>query len=64
MLDFLPYLVRSALRNKVRTILTLLGVMVAVGVFSLLASLESSMNRTIDQTAQSSLLIVQEKDQW
>jgi len=64
MLDFLPYLVRSALRNKVRTALTLLGVMVAVGVFSLLASLESSMNRTIDRTAQSSLLVVQEKDQW
>ena len=64
MLDFLPYLVRSALRNKVRTVLTLLGVMVAVGVFSLLASLESSMNRAIDRTAQSALLVVTEKDQW
>jgi hypothetical protein len=64
MLDFVPYLVRSALRNKVRTVLTLFGVMVAVGVFSLLASLESSMHRSIDRTAQSALLVVNEKDKW
>ena len=43
---------------------TLFGVMVAVGVFCLLASIETSMNRTIDRTAQSSLLVVTQKDQW
>ena len=64
MFKFLPYVVRSALRNKVRTILTVVGVIVAVGVFSLLASLGSSMNRTIDRAAQNALLVVGEKDQW
>ena len=64
MFRFLPYVLRSALRNKVRTTLTLLGVLVAVGVFSLLASLEGSMNRTVDRAAQNTLLVVGQKDQW
>ena len=64
MLRFWPYILRSALRSKVRTTLTLLGVMVAIGIFSLLASIESSMNESIDSAAQKSLLIVNEKDQW
>jgi cell division protein FtsX len=61
---FWPYIIRNVLRNKVRTLLTLLGVTVAVGIFCLLASIESSMNRTIDDVAQQSLLVVNEKDQW
>ncbi len=64
MLKFLPYTLRSASRNKVRTVLTLLGVMVAVGIFCFLASIESSMDEAIDRVAQRTLLVVNEKDQW
>ena len=64
MLELLPYILKSARRSKVRTTLTLLGVMVAIGIFALLASIESSMNVTIDSVAQQSLLILNEKDQW
>jgi type II secretory pathway component PulJ len=64
LLKFWPYIIRNVLRNKVRTGLTLLGVMIAVGIFCLLASIESSMFRSIDRVAQGSLLVVNEKDQW
>jgi len=61
---FLPYVLRSILRNKVRTVLTLFGLMVAVGIFCFLVSIETSMEQTIDRAAQSSLLVVTQKDQW
>ena len=64
MFRFWPYILRSTRRSKVRTVLTLLGIMVAIGIFSLLASIESSMNVTIDSVAQQTLLILNEKDQW
>jgi hypothetical protein len=61
---FFPYILRSMLRSKVRSVLTLLGLMVAVGIYCFLASIESSMNKSIDQTAQSTLLVVNQKDRW
>ena len=64
MIKFVPYILRSVFRNKVRTMLTLMGLMVAVGIYCFLASIESSMNDTIDRAAQNSLLILSEKDQW
>ncbi len=64
MIKFVPYILRSVFRNKVRTVLTLMGLMVAVGIYCFLASIESSMNDTIDRAAQNSLLILNEKDQW
>ena len=64
MLGFLRYIARNVLRNKTRTTLTVLGVTVAVAIFCFLASIESSMNRSIDQVSQSSLLVIAEKDQW
>ena len=64
MRKFLPYILRGLGRSRVRTTLTVLGVMVAVGVFSLLASLESSMDRTIDQASRNTMLIVTQSDQW
>ena len=60
----LPYVVRSTVRSKVRSTLTLLGVTVAVAVFCFLASIRSSMQASIDRVAQSTLLILSEKDQW
>lgn len=64
MIKFWPYILRNVTRNKVRTGLTLLGVMVAVGIFCFLASIESSMHGSIDRAAQNTLLVVNEKDQW
>jgi cell division protein FtsX len=64
MIKFWPYILRNVFRNKVRTVLTLLGVMVAVGIFCFLASIESSMHHAIDRVAQNSLLVLTEKDQW
>ena len=64
MTKLLPYVFRSIARNKVRTVLTLFGLMVAVGIFCFLVSIESSMERTIDRAAESSLLVVTQKDQW
>ena len=64
MFRFWPYVLRNVARNKVRTSLTLLGMMVAVGIFCFLASIESSMNSAIDKVAQNTLLVVNEKDQW
>jgi len=61
---FWPYILRNVLRNRVRTALTVLGMMVAVGIFCFLASIESSMHRAIDRVAQGSLLVLTEKDQW
>jgi len=61
---FLPYVMRSIFRNKVRTTLTVFGLMVAVGIFCFLTSIETSMNATIDRAAQSSMLVVTQKDQW
>ncbi len=42
---FLPYVLRSIVRNKVRTVLTLFGLMVAVGIFCFLVSIETSMDQ-------------------
>ena len=64
MIKFFPYVMRSVLRNKVRTVLTLFGLVVAVGIYCVLASVESSMNDTINASAQNSLLVLNEKDQW
>lgn len=64
MIRFLPYVFRSIVRNKVRTALTLFGLIVAVGVFCFLVSIETSMERTVERAAESSLLVVSQKDQW
>lgn len=60
----LAYIVKNALRNKVRTGLTLLGLMVAIGIFTFLAAVESTMTNTIDKASQSTLLVMAQKDQW
>ena len=63
-MKLMPYVLRSIARNKVRTVLTLFGLMVAVGIFCFLASIESSMHGSIDRVAQNTLLVLNEKDQW
>ncbi len=63
-MKLMPYVLRSIARNKVRTVLTLFGLMVAVGIFCFLVSIEHSMTNTIDKAAESSILVVSQKDQW
>ena len=64
MLKLLPYILKNVKRNKARTILTVLGVMVAISIFSFLFSLERAMYDTIDRASQNTLLVMTEKDQW
>lgn len=63
MIRFWPYILRSALRNRARTALTVLGVGTAVflvtGLAAILASHESAVS-----AASRSVLVVSEKDSW
>jgi hypothetical protein len=58
------YVLRNVLRNRVRTVLSLGGMAIAVGVFCFLASIESSMKRAVDEVSQTTLLVLNEKDKW
>lgn len=64
MFKFIPYIIRNVWRNKTRTLLTILGVAVAVAIFCALASLESSMKESVELSSQDTLLIVGQKDQY
>jgi cell division protein FtsX len=60
-IKFFPYVVRSAWRNRLRTLLTVLGVAVAVFLVTGLAAILDSRTRTIE-AASESVLLVNEKD--
>jgi cell division protein FtsX len=60
-IKFFPYVVRSAWRNRLRTLLTVLGVAVAVFLVTGLAAILDSRTRTIEAASESGLL-VNEKD--
>ena len=61
MIKFLPYMLRSAWRNRLRTLLTVLGVAVAVFLVTWLAAILDSRTRTVE-AASRSVLLVNEKD--
>ncbi len=61
---YLSYVLRNVLRNRVRTALSLAGMAIAVGIFCFLASIESSMEGAVDRASQTTLLVMNEKDQW
>ena len=61
---YLSYVLRNVLRNRIRTALSLMGMAIAVGIFCFLASIESSMKSAVDRVAQTTLLVMNEKDQW
>ena len=63
MIRFLPYLFRSAWRNRLRTILTLFGVGVAVFLVTGLAAILESRQAAV-RAASQTVLVVSEKDQW
>jgi hypothetical protein len=61
MIRFLPYVLRSAWRNKVRSALTVLGVAVAVFLVTALAALLESRKAAVEGSSATTL-VVAEKD--
>ncbi len=64
MTRYLSYVWRNILRNRMRTALSLAGMAIAVGTFCFLSSIESSMRTAVDRVSQTTLLVLNEKDQW
>jgi len=60
-IKFFPYVLRSAWRNRLRTLLTVLGVAVAVFLITGLAAILDSRTRTVEAASQT-VLLVNEKD--
>ena len=63
MIKLLPYVVRSAWRNRLRTILTLGGVGLSVFLITGLAAILESRQAAVRAVSQT-LLVVSEKDKW
>lgn len=63
MIRFLPYVLRSALRNRVRTALTVFGIGTAVFLVTGLAAILTSHRQAVAAASQT-ILTVSEKDQW
>ena len=63
MIRFVPYVLRSAWRNRVRSILTVLGVATAVFIVTGLAAVLESRRSAVAATPET-LLVVSEKDKW
>ncbi|MHC4473930.1 MAG: hypothetical protein ACYS99_23590 [Planctomycetota bacterium] len=61
MIRYLPYVARSAWRNRVRTLLTVLGVGVAVFMVAGLGAFLISRDRALE-AASESILVVSQKD--
>ena len=63
MIRFLPYLLRSAWRNRLRTVLTLTGVGVAVFLITGLAAILESRQAAVEAASQT-VLVVSEERKW
>jgi hypothetical protein len=61
MIQYLPYVLRSAWRNRLRTALTVLGVGFAVFMITGLAAILHSRVRAVEDASES-ILVVQERD--
>ena len=61
MIRFVPYVIRSSLRNRVRSMLTVLGVAVAVFLMTGLGALLESRASAIEGSSATTL-VVSEKD--
>ncbi len=61
MIKFMPYIVRSAWRNRVRSTLTVLGVAVAVLIVTFLAAVRESRTKAVEAASETTLVTTQEK---
>ena len=61
-------LIRLALKNirenRVRTILTVVGVSVAIFIFCFFESIQSSMGQIVSEASRQNNLVVMEKNKW
>ena len=64
MFRFLPYVLRSILRNRGRAALTVAVVCVGTAIVFSFVSLEASLWNTIEKTGSDTNLIVQEANKW
>lgn len=62
-MKFLPFILKSAVRNPVRGILTLLGVAVSVFIFTSVFAIDRGMHRMIEQSGGEDVLTVFQKYQ-
>ena len=62
-MKFLPFILKSASRNPVRAILTLLGVAVAVFIFTAVFAIDRGMHRMIAESGGKDVLTVFQKYQ-
>ncbi|MHC5039560.1 MAG: hypothetical protein ACYTHM_19840 [Planctomycetota bacterium] len=61
MLKFVPLVVRNALRNRTRTLLTVGVVMLGTALLFAFLSVERSVDRTIEKTGSGGHVMVQEE---
>ena len=61
MIKYLPYILRSAWRNRVRSTLTVLGVAVAVFIVTFLAAVRESRTKAVEAASETTLVTTQEK---
>ena len=59
MIKFLPYVLRSAWRNRVRSMLTVLGVAVAVFIVTFLAAVRESRSKAVEAASETTLMTTQ-----
>ena len=60
-LKYVPMVVRNALRNRTRTVLTVAVVMLGTGLLFAFLAVERSVDRTIEKTGSGGHVIVQEE---
>ena len=61
---FLPYILRSILRNRGRAVLTIAVVGIGTAIVFSFLSLETSLWNTIEKTGSDTNLVVQQANQW
>jgi putative ABC transport system permease protein len=62
-MKFLPFVLKSAARNPLRGILTLLGVAVAIFIFTAVFAIDRGMHRMIEQSGGNGVLTMFQKYQ-
>ena len=61
MIKFMPYIMRSAWRNRLRSALTVLGVAVAVFIVTFLAAVRESRTKAVEAASETTLVTTQQK---